>query len=168
MHEGRALPRSLSLCHRHGSCRRFGPRAPGHAASHPARPAGRASGTPAAAVEAFHSALAAGDRDRALAWLDPKVVIFESGGAEMSREEYASHHLESDMAFVAATKTEVVDRQAQAAGDTAWVLSRTRTTGQFRDRPVDADGVETVVLQRDGGQWRIIHIHWSSYARKSE
>ena len=127
-----------------------------------------AAGTPAAAVEAFHSALSAGDRERALSWLDPEVVIFESGGAEMSREEYASHHLESDMAFVGATKTEVVDRQAQSAGDTAWVLSRTRTTGQFRDRPIDADGVETMVLQRDGGQWRIVHIHWSSLARKSD
>ena len=134
----------------------------------PPAPPAAAAGTPAAAVEGFHSALAVGDRERALAWLDPKVVIFESGGAEMSREEYASHHLESDMAFVAATKAEVVDRQAQAAGDTAWVLSRTRTTGQFHDRPIDADGVETMVLQRDGGQWRIIHIHWSSYTRKSE
>ena len=136
-------------------------------ATPPAAPAAEA-GTPAAAVEGFHASLAAGDRERALSWLDPKVVIFESGGAEMSREEYASHHLESDMAFVGATKSEVVDRQAHSASDTAWVLSRTRTTGQFRDRPIDSDGVETMVLQRDAGQWRIVHIHWSSYARKSE
>lgn len=125
------------------------------------------AGTPAAAVESFHAALAAGDRDRALSWLDTQVVIFESGGAEMSRDEYASHHLESDMAFVGATKTEVIDRQAQAAGDAAWVLSRTHTTGQFRDRAVDVDGVETMVLRRVSGEWRIVHIHWSSNARKS-
>jgi ketosteroid isomerase-like protein len=141
------------------------PKAP--PATPPSAPAATA-GSPAAAVEGFHSALAAGNRERALSWLDPKVVIFESGGAEMSREEYASHHLESDMAFMGAMRTEVADRQAQSVGDTAWVLSRTRTTGELRDRPVDADGVETMILQRDGGQWRIVHIHWSSHARQSD
>ena len=121
----------------------------------------------AAAVESFHAALAAGDREGALSWLDPQVVIFESGGAEMSREEYASHHLESDMEFVRAMKTEVVDRQAHSAADAAWVLTRTRTTGRFRDRDFDLDGVETMVLRRTGDRWRIIHVHWSSSSRKS-
>jgi ketosteroid isomerase-like protein len=119
-------------------------------------------------VEGFHAALASGDRAAALDCLDEKVIIFEGGGAEMSREQYASHHLESDMAFVAATQTDVVDRQAGAAGDVAWVLSRTRTTGQFRDQAIDADGVETMLLRRSEGRWRIVHIHWSSQARKAE
>lgn len=147
------------------------------AMAHPSKPTPPASssplpaaeaGTPTATIEAFHSSLSAGDREGAFSWLDPNVMIFESGGAEMSREEYASHHLESDMAFAGATKTEVVDRQARSAGDTAWVLSRTRTTGQFRDRPVDVDGVETMILQRDAGHWRIVHIHWSTHDRKSK
>jgi ketosteroid isomerase-like protein len=126
------------------------------------------AGTPAAAVEAFQSALVNGDRDSALSWLDPAIVIFESGGAEMSREEYAAHHLDSDLAFLAATKHDVLDRQVQSAGETAWVLSRTRTTGRFRDRPIDVDGVETMVLRRLNGDWRIVHIHWSSHARQAK
>ena len=136
----------------------------------PAAPAGTAAeapGSPAAAVDSFHAALAAGDRQAALSALDARVAIFESGGAEMSREEYASHHLESDMQFSRAVSTKVVDRQSHAAGDAAWVLTRTHTTGRFRDRDVDADGVETMVLRREGGQWRIVHVHWSSRARKS-
>lgn len=129
--------------------------------------ASAAGGGAVAAVEGFHAALAAGDRERVLSWLDPQVVIFESGGAEMSREEYASHHLDSDMEFVRAMKTEVLDRQAHSGVDAAWVLTRTRTTGRFRERDFDLEGVETMVLRRAGEQWRIIHVHWSSHSRKS-
>ena len=133
----------------------------------PAATVSDAGGAAAAAVESFHAALAAGDRERVLSWLDPRVVIFESGGAEMSRDEYASDHLESDMEFVRAMKTEVLERQAHSAADAAWVLTRTRTTGRFRDRDFDLDGVETMVLRRTGDRWRIIHVHWSSSSRKS-
>ena len=134
----------------------------------PGAPRAEVAGSPAGAVEGFHSALAAGNREEALHWLDPQVVIFESGGAEMSRDEYAGHHLGGDMEFVGAVKTEVLDRQAHSESDVAWVLTRTRTTGRFRERDVDVDGVETMVLRRTGGQWRIVHVHWSSHARKSE
>jgi ketosteroid isomerase-like protein len=136
----------------------------------PATPLARdeAPGSAAAAVDAFHAALAAGDREGALARLAPEVVIFEGGGAEMSREEYAGHHLGGDMEFVRAVKTEVTDRQRHTEGDVAWVLTRTHTSGRVRDRDIDVDGVETMVLRRSGEQWRIVHVHWSSHARRSD
>ena len=56
---------------------------------------------PAAVVGAFHQALASGDKQRALDLLDPSVLIFESGGAELSRDEYASHHLGADIVLFA-------------------------------------------------------------------
>ena len=126
-------------------------------AQEPARTVG-----PVSAVEAFHEALTKGDREQALAWLDPSVVIFESGGAERSRDEYASHHLPSDIEFARSVRTEVLNRQTGLWGDNAWVLSRTRTTGTFRDRDLDSQDVETMVLRRIDGRWLIVHIHWSS------
>jgi ketosteroid isomerase-like protein len=119
----------------------------------------------ATAVEGFHAALARGDRAGVLSWLDPRVVIFESGAAEMSREEYASHHLQSDLEFERAVATEVLDRQTHSAGDAAWVLTRTRTTGEFRGRELDVEGVETMLLRRVNGRWSILHVHWSSRSR---
>ena len=117
---------------------------------------------PVDAVEAFHGALAAGDREKALAWLDPKVLIFESGGAESSREEYASHHLAADIEFEKAVEATALDRSHHTSGDIAWVLSRTRRTGRFRDREVDLVGLETVLLRLIENRWTIVHIHWSS------
>ncbi len=136
------------------------PVAPAAAGAPPA--AVDAAATPAAAIERFHAALASGDRQAALSLLDPKVVIFESGGAEMSRDEYASHHLDADMQFSRAVSSEIVHRESYESGDAAWVLTRTHTKGRFRGRDIDANGVETMVLRRDDGHWRIVHVHWSS------
>jgi hypothetical protein len=129
-------------------------------------PAPAPAGSAAAAVEGFHAALAAGDRKDALGWLAPEVVIFESGGAEMSRNEYASHHLDADIEFVRAVETEVVDRQEHSTREAAWVLTRTHTAGRFRERDVDVDGVETMVLRRADVGWRVVHVHWSSQPRR--
>jgi ketosteroid isomerase-like protein len=121
--------------------------------------------TPAAAVEAFQAALVAKNREAALALLDPKVVIFESGGAELSRDDYASHHLGADMEFVAATQTEITSRESGANGEVAWVLTRSKTIGTFRGKEISSVGTETMLLVRGAkGAWRIVHIHWSSHA----
>lgn len=113
-------------------------------------------------VAAFHAALAAGDGDAALAVMAPEVVILESGGGEKSRDEYASHHLAGDMRFAGASERETLEQRQETFGDTAIVLTWTRTTGTFGERQIDSNGVETMVLNRSGGEWRIVHVHWSS------
>ncbi len=118
--------------------------------------------SPEQIVDAFHAAIARGDGDAALALLDPQVVIFESGGAEMSRQEYASHHLGGDMRFSQAVERKLVARDSGGSGDVAWVLSRSETHGTFGEREIHARGTETMILRRTDAGWRIVHIHWSS------
>ena len=117
---------------------------------------------PGEVVTAFHEALARGDTSGTLSHLDPDVLIFESGGAEMSRDEFAASHMGADMAYAAATTRETTDSRTEVAGELAIVMSRTKTTGTYRDREINATGTETVVLKRTQGVWRIVHIHWSS------
>ena len=121
-----------------------------------------------AVVESFHRALGSRDRDAALALLAPDVRIFESGGVEESRDEYASHHLGSDMEFAAATERTVFGRRSGSSGEMAFVLTETGTTGTFRGRPIEASGVETVLLQNRAGRWLITHVHWSSRSLQRE
>ena len=130
-----------------------------HAAMHP--PAPGDSAAVADAAHRFHAALEAGDTAAVLGLLAPDVRVLESGGLE-TREEYRSHHLPGDMAFAAAVAREAGPLSVTVAGDAAWVVSTSRTSGTFRDRPVDSVGVELMVLSREADGWRIRAIHWSS------
>ncbi len=118
----------------------------------------------ATVVDAFHAALKSGDTAAALAMLAEDVMIFEEGGAERSRDEYASHHLEADAAFASTSEATILRRAGWAEDDVAWVTSEGRTTGKSGNRDVNRLTVETMVLKRGPEGWRIHHIHWSSRA----
>lgn len=127
-------------------------------------PVARAALPAAKVVDAFHRALSAGDTKAALSHLAEEALIFESGGVERGKQEYASHHLAADAAFSQAVPSKVTRRVGHVAGTTAWIASEGRTTGTFRSKAVDLKTVETMVLRRTGANWRIVHIHWSSAA----
>jgi ketosteroid isomerase-like protein len=128
-------------------------------------PAARAA---AAVVDAFHAALARGDTKGALALLADDALIFESGGVERGKAEYAAHHLAADAAFSQAVPATRTRRTGSAIGSIAWVASEGRTTGTYGGKPVDRITSETMVLRRAGANWKIVHIHWSSAASKKE
>lgn len=113
-------------------------------------------------VLAFHAALARGDTDAALTLMAENSLIFESGGFEHSRAEYAAHHLKADAEFSGAVRRTLVDRSSGEDGNTAWVMSVEKVKGTYRNRAVNSRSVETMLLRRLDKQWRIVHIHWSS------
>jgi len=120
---------------------------------------------PAVDVDAdiqFRAALKAGDATGAAAFLSDQVKIYEGGYVESSKSEYQSHHLEADIAFAKATDYAVIKREISIWGDTAISTTEGKTTGEYRGRAINSFGTETMVMRRDQGQWRIIHIHWSS------
>ncbi|MGQ3042527.1 MAG: YybH family protein [Brevundimonas aurantiaca] len=120
----------------------------------------------ASVVDAFHAALEHGEAAAALALLADDVLIFEGGGAERSKAEYAQHHLAADAAFSAAVPSIQSRRLARAGADIAWVATESRTTGEFNGGPIDSLSAETMVLRHEADGWRITHIHWSSHAAR--
>lgn len=118
--------------------------------------------TPEETVKMFHEALAAGDSLKALSLLTENVLIYESGGVEVSREEYRSHHLPADIDFASSTERESTLERSDHSGGHAWVLSRSRSTGTFRESEIDSMGTETMLLVHTADGWRIRHIHWSA------
>lgn len=120
----------------------------------------------AATVDRFFAALSAGDIDKAAAELDPQVIILESGGAERSAAEYLGGHAKSDAEFLKRAEHKPGHRTARANGDLAWVASDNDMVIQQDGKPVTIASAETMVLRRTGDSWKIVHIHWSSRARK--
>lgn len=122
--------------------------------------------SPAHTVAAFHNALASGDRAAALALLSPAVAIYEAGHVERSRDEYAREHLGGDIAFAQSSTRKVLKQSERIDGNTAVVFEETETTGTSRGKPIHAFGTGTMVLERQGDGWKIVHVHWSSRKAK--
>ena len=122
-------------------------------------PAARAA---AATVDAFHAALRSGDTRAAAALVAEDALVFEEGGVERSKAEYAASHLAADAAFSSAVKSTVTRRTGHANGTFAWIATEGRTAGTYKGRALDRVTTETMVLRRTGPAWRIVHIHWSS------
>jgi ketosteroid isomerase-like protein len=66
------------------------------------------------------------------------------------------------MKFLAGMETELLSRHEFTEGNMAVVTTLTRMRGMYRGKTVDNRSTETLVLNRIEGQWKIIHVHWSS------
>jgi hypothetical protein len=119
-------------------------------------------GTPEGAVDAFFSALIAGDSIAAQSWLARDVLIYESGHAEHSREQYLREHLPADMKALSGVRVTPLERSGSLAGEMAWVASRVRMRSATGKPGSESVSTETMVLKRQPEGWRIQHIHWSS------
>lgn len=117
-------------------------------------------------VASFHQALEHGDTAAALRTLSDDVKIFEQGWVEQSKDEYASHHLGSDIEYSKAVKSNIASVDVSVDGAMAVVMSQSTSKGSFEGKPVDSVGLETMVLRKFGNDWKIVHIHWSSRKAK--
>ena len=115
----------------------------------------------AATVDAFHGALRRGDTKAAAALLAEDALIFEEGGVEHTKAEYAANHLPADAAFSKLVWSTVTRRAGGSNGALAWLATEGRMTGTYKGKAVNRVSTETVLLRRVGGAWKIIHVHWS-------
>ena len=122
-----------------------------------------AASTPKAALEAFQAAMQSGDAAAVKRWLAPEVLIYESGAAERTRDEYAGHHLGADMAFLKKSRVEILKQSVGGDDEAAWITTESRIRGESsKGKPLDIASTETALLRKTSEGWRIIHLHWSS------
>lgn len=123
----------------------------------------RIPGSAVGVLDAFHHALEEGRGDEALQYLADDVIVLEGGHAQ-TLAEYASGHLANDMAFLAAMDSTRLSREVRSSdsGDQMTVVTRNRLRGTYGDKALDLVSSETAVLEKREGQWKIVHVHWSS------
>jgi ketosteroid isomerase-like protein len=119
------------------------------------------SATVAKVVNDFHHALSTGDSATALRLLSNDAVILESGDIE-TRSEYRSHHLPADIEFAKAVASKRGPLQVNVKGSVAWTAGKNTTRGEFKGRPIDSTGAESMTLTKEATGWKIRSIHWSS------
>lgn len=119
--------------------------------------------TPAAkAVVTFIKALQTSDVKLARAQLADDMTIYEGGKVERSADEYAHHHMLSDMKFLSAIKSKTLEHQVTVYGNSAVSTSRSHMTGTYKDKELDFQSMATMVLEKKNNEWKIKHIHWSN------
>src|SRR3982750_2824771 len=104
----------------------------------------------AATVDAFHAALSRGDTRAAAALLAEDALIFESGGAERTKTEYAAHHLPADAEFSRSIGSVMARRAGRSDRALAWIATEARTTGTYKGKAPDLLTTETMILRRAG------------------
>jgi ketosteroid isomerase-like protein len=113
-------------------------------------------------VDTFHHALKNGDENTVRRMLADDVIIFEGGGVERSLIEYAEHHMAADMNFLKLMQSRKVEHHIKVNGNTAVSMSRSHVKGRYKDKDIDSEGMETLLLTLTDNQWEIVHIHWSN------
>ncbi|PKG81444.1 DUF4440 domain-containing protein [Colwellia sp. 75C3] len=113
-------------------------------------------------VKRFHHALKTSDKVTARQLLADEVQIFEGGGVERSADEYASHHMLSDMKYLAAVNNKTLEHNVKVMGNSAVSMSRSQTTGTYKGKEQNYQSMETIVLEKQQGEWKIVRIHWSN------
>ncbi len=113
-------------------------------------------------VDTFHHALENGNEDTVRRILADDVIIFEGGGVERSLNEYVEHHMAADMNFLQNMQSRKLEHHIKVNGNTAVSMSRNHVKGRYKDKDIDSEGMETLLLMKTDKQWKIVHIHWSN------
>jgi ketosteroid isomerase-like protein len=111
-------------------------------------------------AKAFHHALRNGDEKSARELLANDVLIFEGKGVERSADEYASHHMKSDIKFLNKMSITPLEHHVQSQGLLATSISRAKISGHYKDKDIDIVSAETMLLKKVNGKWKITHLHW--------
>jgi len=112
-------------------------------------------------VMQFHQAIQANDKSKARGFLADNVIIYEGGRVERSADDYANHHMLADMKYLAQLKVEILEHEVREMGEIAYSISKTKLTGEFQGKDVKSEGMESMILMKKNGKWKIAHIHWS-------
>jgi hypothetical protein len=70
--------------------------------------------------------------------------------------------ISADMEFSAAVETTMLEQGVIVRPEMALWVGESGSKGEFRGRPIDSHGTETMILLPTDSGWKILHVHWSS------
>lgn len=117
-------------------------------------------------LQGYDAAFVAKDLDKLATFYHPEVTIFEGGGVDRGWVDYRDHHLGPELKEsqnLQFSHSNVVVRML--GRDAAYVTAEYAIKGRMGERDVDGGGLATLVLIREGSDWKIRHSHTSSRRR---
>jgi ketosteroid isomerase-like protein len=97
---------------------------------------------------------------------DESVTVFESGHANYGWNDYRNNHLAPELKEFTNTKYSFSDLKVKVSSKTAWATFKYKLSADFKERKIESSGLGTVILEKRGKLWRIVHWHSSSPPRR--
>ena len=115
----------------------------------------------------YDAALNARDLERIGAFYHPDATIVEGAGVNNGWADYRDHHLGPELkAFETLDFAHSNTRVHMLSDRAAYVTSQYTIKAKLKDRLIDTEGRETLILTKmPDNTWRIRHSHTSSRAR---
>jgi ketosteroid isomerase-like protein len=114
------------------------------------------------ALTNYRAAMTARDLKALARTVTSDLMVAEGTSVNLGWADYRDHHIGPEMRewryfSVEGVKTEVLE----ISGDQAFVVQKSTVTLGEKDGPVPLESVETFVLRRSDGSWKIRHVHFS-------
>ena len=127
--------------------------------------AGQSQLQPKEVAAAYFAAIQESDLSAAGALFARDSSIFETGGVEGTWDHYRDHHLGPEIDGIADFEINLKDPEITESDDAtlvvlAWPIEYTISLKD--QRTIRSRGTVTFVLGRQGGAYKIRHLHWSS------
>lgn len=118
-------------------------------------------------LKGYDEAFVAKDLDKLATFYHPEVTIFEGGGINNGWVDYRDRHLGPELKAFENLQFSHSNTRVHLLGDgrAAYVTSEYSLKAKMKDREIDSDGLETLIVIRDGTGWKIRHSHTSSRRR---
>ena len=118
-------------------------------------------------LQSYDRAFVSKDLDKLASFYHPDVTIFEGGGVNNGWIDYREHHIGPEMRGFENLQFEHRDVAVHVldGGASAYVTSEYALKARVAGKDVDSSGLETLVLVKVGGEWRIRHSHTSARRR---
>lgn len=118
-------------------------------------------------LQSLDRAFVAKDLDKLASFYHPDVTIFEGGGINNGWVDYRDHHIGPELKGFENLRFEHTQVVVHIlAGDaTAYVTSEYALKARVAGKEVDSGGLETLVLVKSDGAWKIRHSHSSARRR---
>lgn len=94
------------------------------------------------------------------------VTVFESGHANYGWTDYRNSHLAPELKEFKNTKYAFSDLKVKVDGKTAWATFKYALAAEMGTRKIESGGLGTAILEKRGGDWRIVHWHSSAPRRQ--
>lgn len=96
---------------------------------------------------------------------DDSATVAEGGSFNYGWTEFRDHHLRPEFEAMKNVKFPIEDIKIHVKGGLAWVTFSYKMSGEYKGRAFDNAGAATLVLEKRGSDWLIVHEHTSTKRR---